>query len=141
MRLLFIESDRGVQRWIAAQAEQLEVDVSFVDNRKSESVPETEPRPDAIVMDVASCGELRGAGWKRLWRCLDDRSVPLLVYSSCRRLNGLAECLGSRCNGFLKRPFTLEAAVVRAKQERDALRLDIRRPSAMAQSQLEHAAR
>jgi DNA-binding response OmpR family regulator len=118
LRLLFIESDAGVQRWISAQAEELGVDVSFVDNCSRPSGREHEPWPDAVVMDVTSCGELRGESWQRLCDVLNDRSVPLLVYSSASRMNTVAESLGKRCNGYLERPFTLEQAIARAREER-----------------------
>lgn len=111
MQLVFVERDRFVQRWLAAQASALDVQVLCAADDYEALEILALVRPDAVLMDVGSGAQPGSARWRHLCRLLNARFIPLLLYASSRRLTTYAERLGRRWGGALVSPFTLTSAI------------------------------
>ena len=112
MKLLVIERDPLVRRWLHLRARDLGVRLRFVGcgNELMEAIGGADS-PDCVVMDAATAAE------GELWHHLRERSdVPILLYSSSCRWQPVAEEAGRAVDGYIPRPFTPEVMVNAARR-------------------------
>jgi DNA-binding response OmpR family regulator len=113
MRLLFIEGDATVHRWLESQADASDLEVFCASDVTSALEVLATIRPNAVIADVGSCPLPGSAEWRKLGRVLNARFIPLLVYASSRHMGAVASRVGRRCSGMLPSPFSLARAVQR----------------------------
>lgn len=106
MKLLITEKDMLVQKWFHDQAEALDVDVIFADSRSEAFEIACQELPDCIVLDASSSMGEEQPLWSSLRHEPLTQHIPVLMYSSSWRWQGIAESAGAVVDGCLPRPFT-----------------------------------
>lgn len=95
-----------VRRWLEARARELDVRLEFADSPQQVlgDVHGTTP-PDCVILDACSSSDGDATPlWRRLRRSTGPR-VPILLYSSSSRWQGVADTARDAVDGVLSRPF------------------------------------
>jgi CheY-like chemotaxis protein len=109
MRLLITERDPLVREWLGRRAAELGVDMTFA-RSSGEALRVIGARaPDCVVLDACTGAEDDAPLWSQLRKDPGTRHIPVLLYSSSRRWQRVAELAGAELDGFVPRPFTTDA--------------------------------
>jgi CheY-like chemotaxis protein len=117
------EKDPLVRRWLGSQAEELGVQLVFARSRDEALRAISEESPDCVVLDAStSADEDEAPLWTELRSAPATRHIPVLLYSSCRRWQRVAELAAADVDGVIARPFTPELLLRAAARARNARR-------------------
>jgi CheY-like chemotaxis protein len=111
MKLLINEHDPMVRQLLGVRAEELGVRVTFTrSNGELREALQHEP-PDCVVLDACSSSDPALPLWRQLRQDPGTRRIPILLYSSSRNWEPLAEAVASdqQVDALLPRPFDTEA--------------------------------
>lgn len=128
MRLLVTEKDPLVRQWLRFNAEKLDVQLVYAYDTEEAMAAVREKTPDCVFLDVCSSTDDTVPLWYLL-RCNPylPPQVPILLYSSSRHWQGVAEQESLAVDGYVCSPFTLDV-LVRAAREATSLRQTVAPP-------------
>jgi DNA-binding response OmpR family regulator len=111
MRLLITERDPLVRAWLGRRAAELGVEMIFARSGGETLSAIDELPPDCVVLDASTSVEEEPPVWSQL-----PDHIPVLLYSSSRRWQRVAELAGAQLDGFIARPFTTDSLLVAAQR-------------------------
>jgi DNA-binding response OmpR family regulator len=114
MRLLITEKDPLVREWLGRRADELGVEMTFARSSDEALRAIGVDAPDCVVLDACTGAEDDAPLWSQLRQDPDTRHIPVLLYSSSRRWQRVAELAGAELDGFIPRPFTTDSLLAAA---------------------------
>lgn len=121
MKLLILEDDLGVRRWLSSQADRSGVELLFATNHTEAVNLARQSIFDGAFFNISTCCPDPSSVSNALRSAAQSTQLPLFFFSTSTPWTAIAKIAGASVDGHIARPFNVDDLVSNARREQTLL--------------------